>query len=188
MFPEFDPNDPKNWTGLDYVHDRVMAQLDRQEARWKDVDDRLRFLLGVIGVIFAAGGGFMKSGLLVREEVSPDSATAAVALMPSWIGTAVIFSIGFYVLAGVMAAWAYRPQNFDRPPNPTELRASYVTENEKIAKIELIDMILLAYDLNEPRIRAKFSWFARAYLMAGIATLLMVAALTGQIALQTRPW
>jgi hypothetical protein len=182
LSPPFDPNDPNNWTGLDYVHERVMGQLDRQEARWKEVDDRLRFLLGVIGVIFAAGGGFMKNGLLVRDD------PATVALMPSWIGSTVILSIVFYLLAGAMAAWAYRPQTFDRPPNPTEMRASYVTADPKIAKIELIDMILLAYDLNEPRIEAKFSWFARAYAAAGVATLLMVVALVGQIALQTRPW
>jgi hypothetical protein len=87
-----------------------------------------------------------------------------------------------------MAAWAYRPQKFDRPPNPTELGASYVTADPKVAKIELIDMILLAYDLNEPRIAAKFRWFARAYAVAGLATFSMVVALVGQIALQTRAW
>src|SRR4051812_36879627 len=75
----FDPDDPENWIGLDYVHDRVMSQLDRQEARWKEVDDRLRFLLGVIGVIFAAGGGFMKNGLLIRDDLVGN------ALMPSWM-------------------------------------------------------------------------------------------------------
>ena len=179
---EFDPNDPENWTGLDYVHDRIMAQLDRQEARWKEVDDRLRFLLGVIGIIFAAGGGFMKNGLLVKDTSSMD------AFMPSWIGTTVILSISSYVLAGAMAAWAYRPQKFDRPPKPVEMRADYVTDDPRNAKIELIDMILLAYDVNEARIDAKFSWFARAYAAAGIATFLMVVALIGQIALQTRPW
>jgi hypothetical protein len=133
-------------------------------------------------VIFAAGGGFMRNGLLTRDD------PAAFALMPSWLGTTVILSIAGYLLAGAMAAWAYRPQKFDRPPNPTEMRASYVTADPKIAKIELIDMILLAYDLNEPRIAAKFNWFARAYAVAGIATFLMVIALVGQIALQTRPW
>lgn len=41
-----DPDNPDNWLGLEYVHDRILAQLDRQEARWKEADDRLRFLLG----------------------------------------------------------------------------------------------------------------------------------------------
>src|SRR5690242_21335756 len=59
----FDPDDPENWIGLNYVHERIMAQLDRQEARWKEIDDRLRFLLGVIGIVFAAGGGFMRNSL-----------------------------------------------------------------------------------------------------------------------------
>jgi hypothetical protein len=178
----FDPEDPNNWTGLDYVHERVLAQLDRQEARWKDVDDRLRFLLGVIGIIFAAGGGFMRNGLLVRDD------SANTGLMPSWIGTAVIVAIVLYLIAGAMAAWAYRPQKFDRPPRPVEMRAEYVTADPRDAKIELIDMILLAYDLNEPRIDSKFTWFGRAYKMAGLATAMMVVAVIGQIALQTRAW
>lgn len=90
--------------------------------------------------------------------------------------------------AGIMAAWAYRPQQFDRPPQPDEMRAAYVTSDPREAKMELIDTILLAYAANESKILKKFVWFGWAYQVAAISTLFMALALMIQIALQTRPW
>jgi len=44
---------PDNWYGLDYVHDRIIAQLQEQSRLWEEADGRLRLILGVIGVVFA---------------------------------------------------------------------------------------------------------------------------------------
>lgn len=182
-----DPDDPDNWIGLDYVHDRIMSQVDRQEARWKDVDDRLRFLLGVVGIIVAAGVGFMRSGIPTFSGAVA-STDPFPGTMPSAVGTLVVIAICGYVLSGAMAAWAYRPQQFDRPPEPEEMRAEYVTTDPREAKIELIDTLLLTYSANESKILRKFAWFGWAYRVAAISTLLMALALVSQIALQTRPW
>jgi len=113
--PGFDPDDPDNWTGLDYVHERVLDQLGRQEVRWKEVDDRLRFLLGVIGIVVAAGVGFMRSSV-PAVGLSAAAVDPLAVFMPSWLGSAVIVAIILYLIAGAMAGWAYRPQKFDRPP------------------------------------------------------------------------
>jgi hypothetical protein len=182
-----DPDNPTNWIGLDYVHDRIMAQVDRQEARWKEVDDRLRFLLGVVGIVVATGVGFMRVGAPTVSGAAASSDLFA-GMMPSAVGTFVVIAIVGYVLAGAMAAWAYRPQQFDRPPEPEEMRAEYVTTDPREAKIELIDTILLTYAANESKILRKFAWFGWAYRVAAISTLVMALALVSQIALQTRPW
>ena len=54
-----DPEDPANWLSLDYVHDPVLDQLDAQNARWESADQRLRLILGLIGVVFAITSSFV---------------------------------------------------------------------------------------------------------------------------------
>jgi hypothetical protein len=51
--PNEDPENPANWLSLDYVHDRILDQLDAQNGRWESADQRLRLILGLIGVVFA---------------------------------------------------------------------------------------------------------------------------------------
>ena len=108
--------------------------------------------------------------------------------MPSWIGTAVIGGVALYLVAALVAIWGYRPQNFDRPPKPIEMRADYLTVAPAEAKRELIDTVLLAYDKNERTIARKFRAFRTAFVLATIATGAIGVALIGQIALQTKPW
>jgi hypothetical protein len=54
-----DPEDPRSWLSLDYVHDRVLEQLKAQNDRWEAADSRLRLILGLIGVVFAVTIGLM---------------------------------------------------------------------------------------------------------------------------------
>ena len=51
-----DPENRDSWYGLDYVHDRITAQLQEQARIWEEADGRLRLILGVIGVVFAGTG------------------------------------------------------------------------------------------------------------------------------------
>lgn len=71
------PENPANWLSLDYVHDRVLEQLDAQNDRWETADGRLRLILGLIGVVFAVTIGLVpKTASSVSEQVT----------LPFWVG------------------------------------------------------------------------------------------------------
>ena len=85
---EFDPDDPDNWLGLDYVHDQTLEKLTAQYEAWNVVDGRLRLVLGVIGIIFAAALGLQRS----------------TAPIPFWVGVLAILAMVLFLLAGVLVA------------------------------------------------------------------------------------
>ena len=57
---EIDPDDPANWLSLDYIHDQVQQLHKAQSDLWYAVDGRLRLILGVIGIVFAASATFQR--------------------------------------------------------------------------------------------------------------------------------
>jgi len=119
----FDPNDPDNWIGLDHVHDRILAELDAQERRWQEVDSRLRMVLGVIGIVFAVAGAFVRGGL-PGIVLGSGSTPSTFIPLPFWVGAAVDMAILLYLLAGAMVAWAYLSRSFNRPVGPWTLQHS----------------------------------------------------------------
>jgi len=169
----FDPNDPENWIGLDFIFEQTVAQLDAQERRWQDMDGRLRLVLGLIGVVFAAAGVFARG--------------TGSALLPFWVGLTADVAVGLYLVAGAVVAWAYHAQNFDRPPNPLALR-EYMTTDPREAKRELLDLIVLAYADNERIIMMKQWWSRVAFGITALATGALGVALIMQVAAQTTPW
>src|SRR5215210_3574934 len=52
---------PRNWRSLDYIDERIRGELDAQSKDWDDIDGRLRLILGVIGIVFAAALGFQRA-------------------------------------------------------------------------------------------------------------------------------
>jgi hypothetical protein len=80
-----DPESRDSWRSLDYVHDQVVDQLEAQSDRWDVVDGRLRLILGVIGIVFAAAAAFQR-GL----------ASGAAAVAP--------LQISFWIVAAVVGA------------------------------------------------------------------------------------
>jgi hypothetical protein len=125
----FDPEDPDNWLSLDYVRDRVIAQLEAQSELWDVVDGRLRLILGVIGIVFAAALALQRGATFIPFAASVFA----------------ILAVLLFLAAGVVAAIAYWPRPFDRPPDPASLRAQYLTTDPRISKLEVIDTIVQAY-------------------------------------------
>ena len=123
---DFDPNDPDNWIGLDYVHERVLAELEAQERRWQEIDSRLRMVLGVIGIVFAVAGAFVRGGLPSVASGVPVASSPTFVPLPFWVGAAVDMAVLLYLLAGAMVAWAYQSRSFNRPVGPWTL-STYIS-------------------------------------------------------------
>jgi hypothetical protein len=168
----FDPENPDNWLSLDYVHERVLAQLDAQSDLWDVVDARLRLILGVIGIVFAAALGLQRGP----------------ALIPFWAGALAVAAVILFLAAGIVAAWVYWPSPFDRPPDPASLRGQYLTTDPRVSKLEVIDTAIEAYNKNQRVIDRKNFAFKVAFVLAGIATGLLGGAIIAQVAAQTTSW
>lgn len=171
---DLDPDDPRSWLSLDYVHDQVRAQLDEQSKLWEGVDGRLRLILGVISIVFAAAAAFQRS-----------SPVSGGTLLPFVIGAGAIGAVSLFLIAAGIVAWAYWPTDFDRPPKPHELRELYLTTDPKEVKLIVIDIILLAYTGNQAIIERKNLAFKVAFGLTAIATILLGVAFMGQVACQT---
>jgi hypothetical protein len=171
-----DPSDPRAWLSLDYVHDQVQAQIQHQSRVWDVVDARLRLILGVIGIAFAAALGLR--GFTVGSGGPPQ-------LVPFWVGLAAGTAVGVYLLAAAIVGLAYLPMDFDWPPKPSTLRTEYLLEDPRETKLAVIDTLIAAYDLNERAIARKTSAFVIAFGLTAIATIILGIALIGNIAWQT---
>lgn len=170
-----DPDDPENWPSLDYIHDQVQAQLNAQSSIWDAVDARLRLILGVITIVFAAAGALFQRS----------SWQAGGAPLPFVVGAATVIALILFLVAAGTVAWAYRPMNFDRPPNPGELRDLYLTTDPRRVKLTVIDSILDAYTANEEVIRRKNRYFSWAFGFTAVGTSLLGLALMAHVTCET---
>lgn len=171
-----DAEDPGNWLSLDYVHDQVQSQLEAQSELWDVVDGRLRLILGVIGIVFAASATFQRG-----------ASQAGAALIPFGIGLAVIVAVALFLAAATIVAFAYWPQKFNRPPDPLDLRSRWLTTDPSEVKLIVVDSMLDAYNDNEAVIEAKNRAFKRAFVVTAVAIALMGLALVGQVNCQMMP-
>jgi hypothetical protein len=176
---EIDPDDPANWLSLDYIHDQVQEQLKAQSDLWDAVDGRLRLILGVIGIVFAASATFQRQVTL-----------GGTAQIPFWIGLFVGLAVVLFLIAGAIVAVAYWPQEFNRPPDPIDLRNRWLTTEPEEVKLIVIDSILEAYNDNEDVIERKNDAFKAAFVLTAVATAVMGLALIAQLTCQTvaPPW
>jgi hypothetical protein len=180
VIDDLDPDNPASWQSLDYIHDQVQAQLNAQSAIWDAVDARLRLILGVIAIVFAAAGAFFQRS----------SWQAGGAPFPFLVGAATFLSVLLFLLAAGVVAWAYRPTDFDRPPRPGDLRDLYLTTNPRRTKLIVIDSILDAYTGNQAVIKRKIAAFKWAFGLTAGATGLLGIAIMAQVTCETAapPW
>ncbi|MFN8526867.1 MAG: hypothetical protein U0821_27500 [Chloroflexota bacterium] len=169
-----DVENPETWHSLDYVHDQVQAQLTAQAALWESVDGRLRLILGLIGIVFAA-----------TAAVQRGPTQGAGGQLPLAVGVGATLAVVLFLLAAIIVAVAYWPANFDRPPNPAALRQQYLTADARETKLAVIDSCILAYNTNQVVIQRKNEAFKRAFLLTAIATVLLGVAFALQTACQT---
>src|SRR5262245_45539998 len=67
---DYDPlEDPDNWKSLDFIHDQTTAQLKQQWDIWNVVDGRLRLILALVGIVFAAVLGFQRGPTQLSQAV-----------------------------------------------------------------------------------------------------------------------
>ena len=165
-------DDPDSWRSLDYVHERALAQLEAQDDLWDVVDSRLRMILGVISIVFAAAAAF--------QRVATDAAR-----LPVFVGGPVIVAIALFLVAAVIAGLEYWPTEFDRPPRLQHLRDDYLMTDPREAKLAVIDTILLAYANNELVIKRKNRAFKQSFVLTAAATVLLGSALAAQVFCQT---
>ena len=148
--------------------------IDAQSDLWDVVDGRLRLILGVIGIVFAASATF-------QRQVT----AGGTAQIPFWIGAAVVGAVVLFLVAGGIVAVAYWPQKFNRPPDPLDLRGRWLTTDPRQVKLIVIDSILDAYNDNEDVIERKNLAFKIAFVLTAVATGLLGIALMAQVACQT---
>jgi hypothetical protein len=176
-----DPENPANWVGLDYLHDRLDAQLSIQAKLWEEADGRLRTILGIIGIVFAATLGLLPRGAGI------DVTGPSQAHLPYLVGVPAQLAIGLYFLAGLCALFAYWPRRFNWPPAPDSLR-KYLTTDPRVIKLYAFERMLLAFDQNAANIGMKFKLFQVAIAISTIATGLLGLAVFMALVQVTRPW
>lgn len=168
--------DPDNWKSLDYVHDQIGEQFEHQSALWDALDGRLRLVLGVIGIAFAAGLSFR----------APNGPAGTTAWFPLPLGVVAALAVVLYMMAAAIVARVYIPTAFDWPPKPANLRTDFLLIDPRETKLSVIDTMVKAYQANELVIGWKTRWFVRAFGMTTLATFLLGIAVIGNIAWQTQ--
>jgi hypothetical protein len=169
-----DPNDPASWKSLDYIHDQVMAQIDAQLEQWNAVDARLRLVLGVVSLVVAVAASFFQR----------PAASDPAALLPWWIGWLMIAAIVGLLISAAIAVIGLWPSKMDRPPQPDRLRDEYLLVDVRTTKLDVVDTLLAAYDLNDDRIEWKFRCFKLSFLVAALGIGLLGVAVIGYISTQ----
>jgi hypothetical protein len=178
-----DPEDPRSWVGLHFILERLDTQLATQAKLWEEADGRLRTILGVIGIVFAA-----TLGLLPRGAGSPSDGLAQVQpSVPYLVGAPAQLAIGLYFLAGLCALFGYWPRHFNWPPAPDSLR-KYLTTDPRVIELYTVERMLLAFDQNASKIGLKFKLFQVAVAISTIATGLLGLAVFQALVQVTRPW
>jgi hypothetical protein len=180
------PEDPASWIGLDYIHDRVLAQLDQQSKLWEQADGRLRLILGVIGIVFAATLGLLPRGTLTLAAAN-GSVSSVPVLLPFLVGASAIAGLVLFAIAGLVAVVAYWPRAFNWPPTPESLRR-YTTTREREIKLTVLDQMLDAYKNNELWLERKFVAFRLALVITALAAAALGASVIIQFAQVTRAW
>jgi hypothetical protein len=123
------PDDPESWQAIDYIHDQLTEQLKNQNAVWAEMDGRLRLILGITGIVFAAVLGFQRA--------------ATYLLFP--VGALTIVSVVLFMVAASIAALAFRTRDFNWPPSPQGLYQGYLQHDPRMAKRSTCLAIIFAY-------------------------------------------
>ena len=180
-----DPENPDNWYGLDYVHDRITVQLREQSRLWRDVDGGLRLILGAIGVVFAATLGLLPRGS--TPVTTPAGQVQELLYLPFWVGGLAIAAIGLFALAGTLALVAYWPRTFSSPPAPDSLR-KYLTSDEREIKLIAVDEMLDAFAANGVWLERKIQLFSWALVFVAMAAGLLGVSVIMEVLQLTRAW
>ncbi|MBV8719425.1 MAG: hypothetical protein JO318_07610 [Chloroflexi bacterium] len=133
-----------------------------------EADGRLRLILGVISVVFAATLGLIPRGTV---SVATPSGTELVPItLPFWSGACAITALLFFGAAGIVALVGYWPKTMDRPPKPQGIE-EYVSIDERQTKRDVLNAMLNAYSLNDRMLGTKMLLFRWALVVAATGLL-----------------
>ena len=112
------------------------------------------------------------------------------AQIPFVVGLLVALAVVVFLIAGAIVAIAYWPQEFNRPPDPVDLRKRWLTTDPRRVKLIVTDSIREAYNDNEDVIERKSRAFEVAFVLTAVATGMLGVALVAQVTCQTvaPPW
>lgn len=161
---------PKTWKSLDLIYDQVTEKLESQSSNWDRLDDRLRWILGVIGIVFAAALTLRAGG----------SAGAPIPV-PWWVALPAVVAVVVFLVAAWIVWRAYQIGHFNRPPNPVSLRDEYLLSDSRQTKLDIIDSINQAFNQNLVTIEKKADAFSWAFGVSAFATVLLGFAVIGQV-------
>jgi hypothetical protein len=148
----------------------IQDRLERQSDAWDLIDGRLRLILGVVGIIFAAVLGFQRGATQLDYHI---------ALL-------VKLAVLLFLVAALIAAAAYWPGEFNWPPKPEEFR-EYLTTDPRKTKRDLVDsMIVRGYNRNQVYMLWKGRGFRAAFALTAIAIVSLAAALMGHMMGQSK--
>jgi hypothetical protein len=185
VLPNDEPENPDNWIGLDYVHDTVASQLKQQADLWEEANGRLRLVLGVSGLVFAATLGLLPRGTIT--VTTTQGATSQLILLPFWVGALAVAGLALFFIAGLIATIAYWPRDFNWPPAPSSLR-KYLTTDAREIKLTAVDEMLEAYAKNEVELDRKVLAVRRSLGISVFATALLGSALIIDVLIYTTSW
>lgn len=147
---------------IGWMLDELRKSLDAQWALWQDLDQRLRFLMGLTGAIITLS---VTLGL-------GRGARGPVSLLCIWLA-------GGYILTALyFLGWAYRPRDFYRPPDPISFIEDSLDIPTLPAKLDLVILLSEAYNANQVVVdrvsrRSKFAFLllviAGVFAVAGVA-------------------
>jgi hypothetical protein len=180
-----DPENPDNWYGLDYVHDRITVQLREQARLWQDVDGGLRLILGAIGVIFAATLGLLPRGS--TPVTTPAGQVQEFLYLPFWVGGLAVAAMALFAFAGSLALVAYWPRTFSSPPAPSSLR-EFLLSDEREIKLMVVDAMLDAYSANGLWLGRKLQLYTWALVLVAMAAGLLGVSVIMEVLQLTRAW
>jgi hypothetical protein len=162
---------PSTWKSLDLIYNEVTKKLEQQSDNWGRLDDRLRWILGVIGIVFAAA--------LTLRAATPSGGTPVP--VPWWVAVPAVLAVVVFLVAAGIVAWAYQIADFHRPPHPVSLRDQYLLSDPRQSKLDIVDSINAAYNKNALVIEKKADAFTKAFWVSALATLLLGLAVVGQV-------
>ena len=164
------------WLSIDLVYQNALRQIDAQVKRWDQADDRLRTLLGYVGLLSVVLGATGQ----ISTTPMPTGGPAVEELRYSALAALVLL-----VLAAFIAGLAYLPRTLHYPPNLRTLREEYLTRRPEETKLDIVDELIQVYDENEIVIDQKLGSYRWAQLVFFAAIVLLGIVIAIRLILST---
>lgn len=167
---------PEDWLSIDLVYQNALRQIDAQVKLWEQADDRLRTLLGYVGLLSVVLGATGQVGTPTTPVTGPP---VEIMRYSALIGLILL------VITGGIAGLAYLPRDLHYPPKLRTLREDYLTRRPEETKLDIVDELIQVYDENQIVINQKLGSYRWAQLIFLAAIVLLACAIAIRLFLST---